>query len=241
MDGSAYNEGKTLWLKQVRQHPNNAAILGNAATYLLVFDRETADDLLKKAQALEPRNPAFSDQLGQLYKLEAMTNPEKNGAAKALAEFEKELTPGTMPDFDKLDDLAKTAFDAGHMEKARRYAKELLQQAQTRQKDWNYGNAIQHGNIVLGRIALREGKVNEAKKYLLAAGKTPGSPQLNSFGPNMSLAQDLLAKGETSAVLEYFKQCGKFWKMSRCQLCQWTALVKDGRMPDFAGPIWSID
>jgi hypothetical protein len=110
-----------------------------------------------------------------------------------------------------------------------------LRQAQTRKGDWNYGNAIQHGNIVLGRIALRDGKMDEAKQYLLDAGKTPGSPQLNSFGPNMSLAKDFLDKGETLVVLEYFKQCRKFWKMGGDKLDKWAALAKEGQMPDFGG------
>ncbi len=51
------------------------------------------------------------------------------------------------------------------------------------------------------------------KKYLIAAGKSPGSPQMDSFGPNMTLAKDLLEKGERDAVLEYFMRCRKFWKM----------------------------
>ena len=154
---------------------------------------------------------------------------------KKLAQLEKGQPPGTVPTFYQLDDLAKTALAAGDIEKARRYAKELLTQALTRQGDWNYGNAIQHGNIVLGRIALREGKMDAAKEYLHQAGQTPGSPQLNSFGPNMSLAKDLLDKGETAAVLEYFQQCEKFWTMpeSKATLGAWAALVKQGQTPDF--------
>jgi beta-lactamase regulating signal transducer with metallopeptidase domain/tetratricopeptide (TPR) repeat protein len=235
MDGSTYYTGKTLWLKQVQKNPKNAVILGNAAAYMLIHDDATAEDLLKKAQALEPQNKTYANQLGQLYKIEGMSEPGTGPkyAAKALAEFEKGQTPGTAPEFENLDDLAKTAFDAGAIEKARGYATELLRQAPAMKKDWNYGNAIQHGNIVLGRIALREGKIDEAKKYLLEAGKTPGSPQMNSFGPNMSLAEELLEKGETGVVLEYFKQCEKFWKMSRGRLDTWTALVKQGSKPDF--------
>jgi beta-lactamase regulating signal transducer with metallopeptidase domain/tetratricopeptide (TPR) repeat protein len=235
LDGSAYEQGKALWLKHVQDNPKNARLLGNAAAYLLIFDRATAEDLLKKAQTIEPQNPGFSEQLGQLYKLEAMTQPGTNNAAKALAEFEKEQTQGTAPPFEKLDDLATTAFEAGDTEKARSYATTLLTQAQTNQKEWNYGNAILHGNVVLGRIALREGKVDEAKKYLLEAGKTPGSPQLNSFGPNMSLAKELLEKGETNAVLEYFEECGKFWPnyAGEDKLAAWTAVVKEGKTPDF--------
>ena len=39
-----------------------------------------------------------------------------------------------------------------------------------------------------------EGRIEEAKRHLLAAGRSSGSPVLGSFGPNMSLAKDLLEK-----------------------------------------------
>jgi hypothetical protein len=97
-----------------------------------------------------------------------------------------------------------------------------------------YGNAIFYGNMVLGRVVLsRDHKVDSAKSYLLAAGRTRGSPQLNSFGPNMSLAKDLLLAGERDTVLEFFTSCRAFWKMGPTKLDEWTAAVKSGRVPDF--------
>ncbi len=109
----------------------------------------------------------------------------------------------------------------------------MLTLAQKFQKDWNYGNAIQDGNLVLGRIALKEGKVDEARQRLLEAGKSRGSPQMNSFGPNMSLARDLLEKGERETVLQYFDLCRKFWEMGQSKLDRWTEDVKADRMPEF--------
>ena len=99
--------------------------------------------------------------------------------------------------------------------------------------DWNYGNAVQDVNIVFGRLALSEGKMDVAKQFLLAAGQSPGSPQMNTFGPNMTLAKALLEKGEKDTVLEYFTLCSKFWKMDFGKLKEWSALVKQGKMPDF--------
>jgi len=52
--------------------------------------------------------------------------------------------------FYKLPDLAKRALNAGETDKARTYAKQLLQTAPQYPKDWNYGNAIYYGNFVLG-------------------------------------------------------------------------------------------
>lgn len=51
------------------------------------------------------------------------------------------------------------------------------------------------------------GCVDAAKAYLLATGKSQGSPQLNSFGPNMSLAKDLFEAGERQAVVTFFDDC----------------------------------
>jgi hypothetical protein len=80
---------------------------------------------------------------------------------------------------------------------------------------------------------VRNGQIEQAKKYLLEAGKSPGSPQMDSFGPNMSLAKDLLEKGERDTVLQYFDLCRKFWKMDYGKLDQWSNEVKAGEIPDF--------
>jgi hypothetical protein len=158
------------------------------------------------------------------------TNPP---AIKALEhmEYAQANTYGEMEKFDHLNQLTQMAFDAGATEKARTYAAALLQQTSERQSGWNYGDAIYRGNLVLGRIALREGKLEEAKQYLLAAATTTGSPVLGSFGPNMSLAKELLQQGEKDSVLEYFKLCAKFWHTDK--LTNWTQQVNQGSMPDF--------
>jgi hypothetical protein len=100
------------------------------------------------------------------------------------------------------------------------------------------GNAIHKGNLVLGRIALREGRVADAVTFLHASGDVSGSPQLNSFGPNMTLAKELLEQGETEAVLAYFESCRTFWKMGTRRLDAWTEDVRQGRVPNFAANLW---
>ena len=123
--------------------------------------------------------------------------------------------------------------DVGAIEKAKHFADELLALSSNYKDDWNYGNAIHKGNLILGRIALREGNLEASKQYLLYAGETPGSPQLVSFGPNMVLAKELLEAGEKDAVLEYFKLCVNFWEMDFGRLKSWSEIVQSGRIPDF--------
>jgi len=75
--------------------------------------------------------------------------------------------------------------------------------------------------------------VEIAERELLLAGATPGSPQLDSFGPNMSLAKDLLEHKQSDTVVEYFRLCAKFWDLERGSLKRWSVLAKAGEMPDF--------
>ena len=92
-------------------------------------------------------------------------------------------------------------------------------------------------NMVLGRVALAEDDVELAKYYLLEAGRIPESSSLASpgpmqlQGPNMRLASELLQRGESEVVLEYFDLCSSFWRSDK--LDDWAAVVKAGGMPDF--------
>ena len=134
-----------------------------------------------------------------------------------------------------LRDAAERAFAHGRYRRAARCAKELLALAQRFPDDWDCGNAVHHGHLLLGRLALLKGEWATAASELLAAGRTPGSPQLNTFGPNCRLALDLLRLGHTAPVLEFLEQCGAFWKMDAGRLRQWVAEINAGGVPDF-GP-----
>jgi hypothetical protein len=58
---------------------------------------------------------------------------------------------------------------------------------------------------------------------------------MDTFGPNMSLAKDLVEKGERDSVLAYFELCRKFWEKDEGRLDQWSRDVKSGKVPDFGG------
>jgi hypothetical protein len=93
------------------------------------------------------------------------------------------------------------------------------------------GDAIHYVNLYLGRIALSQGNIPEARKYLLLAGMTAGSPY---YGPDMTLADELLQRGQSDAVLQYFDECQQFWiKSQTSKLEQWTKDVRVGIHPDF--------
>ena len=102
--------------------------------------------------------------------------------------------------FFALGPAAKESFEAGKVEDAQKYAQDLMVLLPDFKDSTDYGGAMSDANIVLGRVALKKGQVEEAKRYLLAAGRSPTSPYLANYGPNMGLAKDLLEKGLTVEI-----------------------------------------
>ena len=231
-----YAEIKTAWMTQAAAHSDNAQILTHAAQFLRnPEDRAKAEELATRAHILDAGNADAALVLAQLYHLKEISNPDMKAqlAGQALQLREQALDSlSPAQKLQQLQEASRDALNAGDNEKARRYAEQLLELAQ-QEKPTNAGDAIHHGNLILGRLGMREGNVEEAKTRLLAAGKTPGSPVLGSFGPNMMLAKELLEAHQTEAVLQYFDECAQFWKGHESTLDQWGATVRRGQIPDF--------
>jgi len=176
-----------------------------------------------------------AEQMAASHRLTEIAKGFPRSKAQVLADLEQDAgTDDQRRRFYSLAKLASAAVLANENAKAVAYAEELLADAPRYRQDWNYGNAIHDGNLVLGWLAVQQGNLSKAQHYLLDAGSTPGSPQLNSFGPDMSLAKALLEKGDRDDVLEYFARCRKFWKLGVQQLDTWTETVRAGGMPDFS-------
>jgi ribosomal protein S15P/S13E len=248
-DAAAYAEGRATWLKRAEAKEATVAVLGNAASFFQLYDRPTAEDLLSRAEALEPENAHWAERLGHLYDLDQVRfrgQPSVETAKKALAAYERALDKIQRSKQDRLlqhlarhnllQYAARAASQANEDEKATAYATELLNPASSSPAiapalAVSRGNAIHYGNLVLGEVALRHGDIEKAEQYLIAAGKTPGSPNLDSFGPNMYLAQELLKRGRSETVIEYVRLCGQFWKREKTEA--WITDIKAGRTPDF--------
>jgi len=239
LDGEVYYRAKNLWLHQVQTYKDHPIVLGHAASFFSVYERNLAEDLLKRASDIDPNNTQWSLQLGYLYSLslnDASVTTRREAAQKTLFHLEK-LVDGRIEKTERASVvimLARAAYEAGHLEKARNYAQELLSISQTHS---SHGDAVHHGNLILGSLALKLGSVEKAKGHLIAAGKTPGSNVLNSFGPRMSLAKELLEKGERDVVIEYLSLCAVFWKSGKAVLDNWLATVKGGGVPSFESRI----
>ena len=205
--------------------------------------KEFVRSLLVRAHALAPEDPKWAFRLGESYMWDAIwlrkSDPDNavlfvQTAVTALDYFDKALE-GIDDDgmrIVRLEQMAKLAYDAGEFERAELYGKRMLELSTTKTGGSMTGTAVHQGNLILGRLALREGHIDQAKRHLIVAGESGG---WTNFGPNMALAKDFLEKGESDIVLEYLELCKKSWigQQHQFTLEQWASEVKQGIMPDF--------
>lgn len=134
--------------------------------------------------------------------------------------------------FYNIENLIMKAYQAGNIEQTRALIKENLRLAKIYRCNWNYGNAIHDSNRLLGLIALSEGNSSNAAKYLIESGKSSGSPQLDSFGPNLDLANQLLVAGKTEEVIEYLNDITLFWDDHETLIDEWITQIEGGDLSE---------
>jgi len=240
-DLTHYAEAKTAWDAQISAHPKDPALLANAASFFQPSDPIASDQLFRRAITEDPSNPALLHRFAEFLTLQArLPLPAlyfPNAAREALQIYEKLLHQQEAPTgsdaFYLLTDATEAAYLVKDYPAAHQYAEKLLTLAAQYKTDWNYGNAIYTANSILGLIALDANDIPTAEKHLLAAGATPGSPQLNSFGPDLTLAQKLLALDKRDTVLTYLDEIATFWKTNESEIKAWQKAIRDGQTPTF--------
>jgi len=167
------------------------------------------------------------------YKFDPLTEAylsEKDPKKKMLL-LEKKLNKSEYERWAWLDDAAELAYKIEDYKKAETYSLESLSASKNYDTDWNYGNSIHNANMVLGRLSLRDGNIKRAKEYLLKSAQSKGSPQLDTFGPSLILANDLLKFGEKEVVLVYLTSIVTFWKMDDGCISRWIKEIENNKTP----------
>ena len=195
----------------------------------------SAEETLRRAKTLQPENDRWPWRLAFLYKAQADTATaglQADLAAKSLAEFETALRLGSFWSDSWLPLLPQVALMAGETTKARDYALWLLRlgwQSVAKARHGSLpGEFIHRGNIVLGRIALATNDLQHAKAHLIDAGRAPWVISKEDNEPDMTLAADLLDRGERPVVIEYLKLCRLIWKGHADELSARIDAVRNG-------------
>jgi len=239
-DENIYNYVKPLWLKCIKDNPDNYKIFENAATFFLPFDKNLTEKLLLKAKELEPDNTSVVENLSRVYDLDKDTKnneSRRKNIIKSLAQLELALNEVSISDRNQkilnFVRIIETALLANMLDEVSKYSNILLKVIREYHKEGAPdGDVIHDVNIVLGQMAFQLGNIEQAKIHLVDAGKTPGSPKLDSFGPDTTLAEKLLSIGELDTVINYLELCKKFWEINPDKLDKWIDLIKNGKIPE---------
>jgi tetratricopeptide (TPR) repeat protein len=158
---------------------------------------------------------------------------ELSATQKELIELETKLyRAGGIRRLEFLPRLAKLAFWAGDTNKAEQYAKEAVS-LDPPGNPFSDGEGTHDGNMVIGLIALQRGEAEQAKRHLIESSRTSGSGYMSMTGPNLSLANELLKRDEHQAVIEYLRECRRFWADGRKTLDSWIEKIGSGNDPQF--------
>ena len=138
---------------------------------------------------------------------------------------------------DQMGELArmgKLAFWINEFAHAETYASEGLKLV-SREKRVGAasGRAVHDLNMIAGLLAISRDQVGDAKHYLAASANIPTSEELQRLGPNVSLASELLERGQHETVAEYLNRWVGLWSTGQSILRKWISSVKEGRRPDF--------
>lgn len=237
------------------------------ASILVYVARRHRRHIYLVLHALWPKQPVWMSRIASGYEIEIPRNAEgsaarRNAAQQALIWRERHRaaavgeaeTHGRDPEFVRAlyaYTLAFSAFEAGALERARRFASESLELKDIEARLGMYGGNppdrnVHAAHIILGLVDLREGNVSGAEEHLRAASRVRTvEPWEATFGPDFRLARDLLRAGRREAVLEYLSRYRQLWKSRRgqTQLDDWIAAIereedpwhgsrsKDARMP----------
>ncbi len=136
--------------------------------------------------------------------------------------------------FYSLEDLISAEYKKGNYEAAIEYINEYLELATHYQGNWNFGNAIHDGYRYLGLIGYSQGDLNRAAEYLVKSSESTGSPQLDTFGPELDLANLLLQEGKTEEVKIYLNGIKRFWEMDNGVIDNWLEQINNGERPELS-------
>ncbi len=248
---------KTAWLRKVEKSPADIRIRTNAFEFIKLYDRTLAASIIREAETLDPDNYELPLMVQKMYasapadtviepepqRLERLRN-ELNSGKIALSVLKKERSDDRNSKRRYLlQDLADTAFELKDYDGAKALATELILDFGQSANESGYDNATHLGNIILGRVALRQNDVAKAKEYLLIAIRAPLRKRASWLeNINTSLAKELFAAGEKDTVLEYLHLCESLSNLTTEKvlfaeqltlLKRWQVEITQGKTPSF--------
>jgi hypothetical protein len=239
------SEAQGQYAQSVRaklEHSTDSRMLAQTARSLTTWGRgpgsrlapdtlALAESLASRAVALDPSSEAavsIKFQVLQIRDWEKLTD-----LRKLSTEQQKQLGDA--------DRLLLVRFEMDHawspsgrnpnLDLAAAKARELLELAQRAPAAAHSAYAVFEANMMLGKVALRQGHKHEAARYLLAAADAPASEELGHDLILMNLPRALIDWGERDAAAQFLERIAS--KTLRPKQFQgWAAQIRKGENPN---------
>lgn len=256
-DDAEYQTLRREWLRQVGKLKVNARVRLNAVEFVRDKEPEIAQKLLEEGRRLDQENFEFPLFLCDLIyskiidldensrdfrtRKSALLRESFETGETALALIKKERSMERDSKRARLlESLAKIAFELEKFDRAKVLATELILDFGQDANSADYTEAAHVGNIILGRVAIRERNAAKAKEYLLIAIRAPLRREKSYFSKiDMELAKELLEIGEKDTVAEYLALCEKLLTYSELfagkiqAIKTWREQINQGITPSF--------
>ncbi len=212
-----FEEFKQQWLESIEKDPGNTNILFNASLLLGVDDKALAEELLTRAQTMDPTNAKFAE---RLYELNAFQVKDTTGsqrrlhAREALRQLDiiENLDEAASPEpFSRLKIMRRRAWyslETDELETCQKLLLEMVALAQTEGFDSTYQFL---SRVIKGRLALKLGETEKAIQYMMSTLDLEPFTHFRHDYPHLTLIAELVLAGQNEAVLAFFELDRKQW------------------------------
>lgn len=226
-----YVELRNEWLKQVAANKKDEDIRSNAVQFMTNVEPDEAEKLLREGIAIDPENTEFPGKLLELFEqrikeLNAGYDANENAVAssdidraikKLIIEAENRAAADEKDEYKKFGNdrlnllvkVAKAALEVGDVKKAKSAAEAIARDYADEDEHYER-EGIFYSNMLLGRVALREGNIIKAKEHLLKAATLPEEGDWKIPAGELDLPAELLGKVENQTLIEYLKLAQKW-------------------------------
>jgi hypothetical protein len=204
-------EARRAWEPVVASSTASAEALGTAAGSLAPFDDDEAEGWLRRAAKLQPTRALWRDMLAEIDIRRA--DRSDKWAASALDELDAAAALGASHTGDRRPDQVRLAFQSGRFARAGKDARALLADLDG-VPEFQRAEAVYEAGQVLARLALRQGRLGDARARLIASCGGAEAADDYAVHPEPSVALELEARGQKWALADFEQACARFpsWK-----------------------------
>lgn len=212
---------REVWREQVAAAPMDGTVIGNAASFIVWNDLETASDLFERAQELRPAEGWLGTYVihchTELWGTPLLYKDELRERIIDAGVRSLKSDPGGAP-FLTAEYVSEAALSLGRYEIVHWCAQFL--------RDWNVPALDQMANAYLGLVALREDNRELAIQLMLEM-KRGYEPQPVVF----RLARELFDAGEREPIIQLIKSFKR--KLKTPVRNRWLQQIANNQPPDF--------